>query len=48
MKLCVENVVGTGENAGYRYFLHFPQDYQRVVFFLRVVKPRFIFKELSM
>ena len=29
-----QNIVGKGENAGYQYFLLFPQCYQKFVFFL--------------
>ena len=35
----VENIVGKGENAGYRYFLLFPQSFLKV-FFSKVVKGR--------
>ena len=35
----VENIVGKGENAGYQYFLHFPQCFQKASF-LGVVKSR--------
>ena len=34
-----ENIVGNGENAGYQYFLIFPQCFQKC-FFCRVVKSR--------
>ena len=35
----VENIVGKGENAGYKHFLLFPQCFQKV-YFLGVVKSR--------
>ena len=27
----VENIVGNGENAGYRHFLHFPERFQKPI-----------------
>ena len=39
----IENIVGKGENAGYQYFLLFPQYFQRA-FFSESLKVEIVWK----
>ena len=41
----IENIVGKGENAGYQYFLLFPQMFSKVFFFRVVISQDCVVKD---